>query len=161
MEQQQQSPKPSAVSGRTSVLHWMRMESGQIRTGEWYDSDIIDDEITQIFALDAGLYWITTNTIVEKSELEKQEDSNSLSTFLSVFPSAFFVWTDYKTIDNVSAKQNPEPDFETEVYALEKRHPKCADVIRRIYRWRVLYGIIGFLFSVVKWIIDLLTSSQN
>ena len=63
----------------------MRMESGQIRTGEWCDSDIIDDEITQIFALDAGLYRITTNTIVEKSELEKQEDSNSHLTLKHFF----------------------------------------------------------------------------
>ena len=98
---QRQSLKPSAANGRMSVLHWMRMESGQIWTGEWCDSDIIDDEITQIFALDAGLYWITTNNIVEKSELERQEDSNSLSSFLSVFPSAFFDWTDYKSDKNI------------------------------------------------------------
>ena len=66
-----------------------------------------------------------------------------------------------KTIDNVSAKQESETDFETEISALEKRHPKCAHAFRRIYRWRVLYGIIGFLFSVVKWIIDLIIGSQN
>ena len=61
----------------------------------------------------------------------------------------------------MSAKQDSENDFENEMSYLEKRHPKCARAFRRIYRWRVLYGIIGFLFSVVRWIIDLIVGSQN
>ena len=98
------------------------------------------------------------NIDIEKRELEKQKDSSSLSKqILSVFPVLLFSTEPIKTIDNVSAKQ----DFQTGIQNLEKRHPKCPLHLRRFHRWRILYGIIGFLFSVVKWIIDLITSSQN
>ena len=104
------------------------------------------------------LSYTHANNDVEKRELEKQKDSSSLKIIFSVFPVFLFsIEPGKKTIDNVSSKQ----DFQTEIETLEKRFPKCGNALRRIYRWRVLYGVIGFLFSVIKWIVELVLGSQN
>ena len=104
------------------------------------------------------LSYTHANNDVEKRELEKQKDSSSLKIIISVFPVFLFsIEPSKKTIDNVSSKQ----DFQTEIETLEKRFPKCGNALRWIYRWRVLYGVIGFLFSVIKWIVELVLGSQN
>ena len=43
----------------------------------------------------------------------------------------------------------------------KKTHPKLGRLMRRLYHWRVLYGFLGFILGIVKWIVELVIETHN
>ena len=61
------------------------------------------------------------------------------------------------SIDNVST----DNDYPEGLKTLEKTHPKLGRLMRRLYPWRVLYGFLGFILGIVKWIVELVIETHN
>jgi len=63
----------------------------------------------------------------------------------------------YATIDNVPANQDEDKTTDDlSAYPPKLRHFMC-----RISRWRLLYGIVGFVFGMIKCIIDIVSEFKN
>ena len=58
--------------------------------------------------------------------------------------------------DRIEDSEIPE-----EIQTLEKTHPKLGRLMRRLYHWRILYGFLGFLLGLVKWLIELVIETHN
>ena len=54
-----------------------------------------------------------------------------------------------------------EKDYPERLKTLEKTHPKLGRLMRRLYPWRVLYGFLGFILGIVKWIVELVIETHN
>ena len=60
--------------------------------------------------------------------------------------------------DNDCIEDNDCPEG---LKTLEKTHPKLGRLMRRLYHWRVLYGFLGFILGIVKWIVELVIETHN
>ena len=63
----------------------------------------------------------------------------------------------------MSANDNrtEDKDCPEEIKTLEKTHPKLGRFMHRLYHWRVLYGFLGFILGIVKWIVELVIETHN
>ena len=54
-----------------------------------------------------------------------------------------------------------DKDYPERLKTLEKTHPKLGRFMYRLYHWRVLYGFLGFILGIVKWIVELVIETHN
>ena len=54
-----------------------------------------------------------------------------------------------------------ENDYPEAIKTLEAAHPKLGGIMRRIYRWRIVYAFLGFLLSAAKSIVELVLETGH
>ena len=52
-------------------------------------------------------------------------------------------------------------DYPEGLKTLEKTHPKLGRLMYRLYPWRVLSCVLGFILGIVKWIVELVIETHN